>query len=146
MKHLIEIPKQIRVTALITVIGSNAFSSGIPRNVAFINCIPCANGRTPIIFCIITGITSKGSVAPEKISMGKYRIQAITLALFMFFAIPPTNNPILKVDTIVKSQLPKNKRKEPCIFTFQNSITAKNKVSIDTMQSTVYKGLHRVGI
>ena len=119
LKHLIEIPKQIRVTALMIITGSNAFSSGIPRNAAFISCIPCVNGKTLIIFCIIIGITSKGSVAPENISMGKYRIQAITLALFMFFAIPPTNNPILKVDTIVKSQLPKNKRKEPCIFIFQ---------------------------
>ena len=81
-----------------------------------------------------TGITSKGSVAPEKISMGKYRIQAITLALFMFLAIPPTNKPILKVDTIVKNQLPKKSRKEPCTSIFQNNMAAGNKVSIDTMQ------------
>ena len=80
------------------------------------------------------GITSKGSVAPEKISMGKYKIQAITLALFMFLAIPPTNRPMLNVDTIVKNQLPKNKRKEPCILIFQNSIATGKRVRIDTTQ------------
>ena len=80
------------------------------------------------------GITSKGSVAPEKISIGKYKIQAITLALFIFLAIPPTNRPILKVDTIVKSQLPKNSKIEPCILIFQNSIATENNVSIDMTQ------------
>ena len=66
-----------------------------------------------MIFCIAVGITSNGSVAPEKISIGKYKIQAMTLALFIFLAIPPTNRPMLNVDTIVSSQLPKNKSKEP---------------------------------
>ena len=83
---------------------------------------------------MVMGITSKGSVVPEKISMGKYKIQAITLALFIFLAIPPTNNPILKVDTIVKSQLPKNNSKAPCILISQNSMAARNRVSIETMQ------------
>ena len=45
----------------------------------------------------IPGITSKGSVAPEKISMGKYKRQAITLAIFSFFAMPPTSIPMLKI-------------------------------------------------
>ena len=95
---------------------------------------PCVNGKIPIIFCMAAGMTSKGSVAPEKISIGKYRIQAATLALLVFFAIPPTNNPILKVDSIVKSQLPKNKRKDPCILIFQNSMAAGNRVIIDRIQ------------
>ena len=87
-----------------------------------------------MIFCIAAGITSNGSVVPEKISIGKYKIQAMTLALFIFLAIPPTNRPMLNVDTIVSNQLPKNKSKEPCIFIFQNSIANRNKVSMDTTQ------------
>ena len=59
-----------------------------------------------MIFCIAAGITSNGSVVPEKISIGKYKIQAMTLALFIFLAIPPTNRPMLNVDTIVSNQLP----------------------------------------
>jgi hypothetical protein len=40
--------------------------------------------------------------------MGKYKRQAITLAIFSFFAMPPTIIPMLKVETRVRSQLPKN--------------------------------------
>ena len=127
-----EIPKQIIATAHITITGKNALLTGDPRNAAFINWIPCVNGKTLIIFCIADGMTSKGRVAPEKISAGKYKILAATLALFVFLAIPPTNRPMLNVDTIVKSQIPKNKRKEPCILIFQNSIAAGKSVRIDT--------------
>ena len=88
------------------------------------------------IFCITVGITSNGSVAPEKINMGKYKMQAITLALFEFFAIPPTIIPMLRVDTIVISQLPKNASQEPLILTFQISIAVGTRVSIDTRQYT----------
>ena len=102
LKHFMEIPKQIRVTAPITTTGIRAFSIGNPRNAAFINWIPCVIGKTLMIFCMETGITSKGSVVPEKISMGKYKRQAITLAVFIFLAIPPTNRPMLNVDTIVQ--------------------------------------------
>lgn len=91
-------------------------------------------GKTLTIFCISAGITSNGSVAPEKISIGKYKIQAITLALFEFLAIPPTIIPILRTDTIVSSQLPKNANHEPLILTFHISIAAGIRVSIDTRQ------------
>ena len=50
-------------------------------------------------------MTSKVRVVPEKINIGKNNKQAMTLALFEFFAIPPTIIPILKVDIIVSSQL-----------------------------------------
>ena len=96
------------VTDDITTIGSHIFAAGKPRNVNFISQIPWVSGKTLTIFCIAVGITSKGSVAPEKINIGKYRTQAITLAFFEFFAMPPTIIPILKVDIIVRSQLPKN--------------------------------------
>lgn len=122
------------VTALITVSGSSALSIGNPRKSAFINCIPCVNGKNPITLCMTAGRTSKGIVAPEKISMGKYIIQPMMLALFVFFAIPPTSKPILKVDIIVNSQLPKNKRIEPCSLIFQNNIAAGNNVNIDITQ------------
>ena len=134
LKHLTAIPKQIIIMVPITAMGKRTFSVGNPRNVAFINCMPCVNGKIPIIFCIATGITSNGSVAPEKISMGKYKRHEITLALFIFLATPPTSKPILNVDTIVSIQLPKNKIKEPCIDIFQNTTPTRNKVSIDTLQ------------
>ena len=73
-------------------------------------------------------MTSKGRVVPEKINIGKYNKQAITFALFEFFAIPPTIIPILKVDIIVNSQLPKNVNHEPCIVTFQKIIATGIKV------------------
>lgn len=124
------------VTAAITTIGNQAFSIGKPRKADFINRIPCVIGKTHTIFCITAGITSKGSVAPEKINIGKYRIQAITLALFEFFAIPPTIIPILRVDTIVSSQLPKYADHEPRILTFHISIAVGMSVSIDARQYT----------
>ena len=61
-------------------------------------------------------------------------MQAITLAIFEFFAMPPTIIPILKVDTIVRNQLPKNAGHEPCIDTFQISMAAGMSVSIDTAE------------
>ena len=99
------------VTIPITAAGTQTDSVCIPRKAAFISCIPCASGKRATIFCIIPGITSKGSVAPEKISMGNYKRQAITLAIFSFFAMPPTSIPMLKVETRVRSQLPRNTRK-----------------------------------
>lgn len=67
-------------------------------------------------------------------SMGKYRMQAITLAFLAFFAIPPAIIPMLKADTIVKSQLPVNASHKPCISTFQNKIAAAIKVAINTAE------------
>ena len=97
----------------ITIIGNMELSSVTPRNIAFISWIPWVRGNTLIIFCMISGMTSKGNVAPEKMSMGKYRIQAITLALLAFLAIPPTIMPILNVERTVRSQLPINPIQEP---------------------------------
>lgn len=61
---------QITVTATIAAIGNHTFSVGKPRKADFINIIPCAIGKIPTIFCITVGITSNGSVAPEK-NIGK---------------------------------------------------------------------------
>ena len=82
LKNLTAIPVQTIATADITTTGSHQFSAGKPRNADFISSIPCVNGNMLTIFCIMGGITSKGRVAPEKISIGKYKMQAITLALF----------------------------------------------------------------
>ena len=124
------------VTITITTIGNQVFGVGKPRKVDFISWIPCVIGKTLTIFCITAGITSKGSVAPEKINIGKYKIQAITLALFEFFAIPPTIIPILRVVTIASNQLPKNANQSPLILTFHISIAVGISVSIDTRQYT----------
>ena len=43
----------------------------IPKKVFFIIVSPCVRGNTPTSFCIAVGITSRGSVVPEKISIGK---------------------------------------------------------------------------
>lgn len=43
----------------------------IPKNVFFIIVSPCVSGKTRTIFCIAIGMTSMGSVVPEKTSMGK---------------------------------------------------------------------------
>ena len=110
------------VTASITRTGSHTFESGVPKKAAFISWIPCVIGKNCTTVCIPFGITSKGRVAPENISIGKYRIQAITLAVSAFLAIPPTIIPILKVETIVKDQLPINVSHDPCTSTFQKSI------------------------
>ena len=79
-------------------------------------------------------MTSKGNVAPENISIGKYNTLAITLAVLVFFAMPPTIIPMLKVDTIVSSQLPRNPVHEPYILIFQNIVPATIKVTTDTIQ------------
>ena len=79
----------------------------------FISCMPWVKGNTLIIFCTLSGITSKGRVAPEKISMGKYSTQAITLAFLVFLAIPPTIMPMLNVESTVRSQLPANPPQKP---------------------------------
>ena len=127
---------QTTVTAAKTVTGSNTFRTGKPRNADFISIMPCVSGKKLTIFCIKPGITSNGSVAPEKISIGKYKTQAITLALFEFFATPPTIIPILSVDNIVSSQLPKKADQEPPILIFHISIAVTMSVSIDTIQYT----------
>lgn len=134
LKNFTAILVHITVTAAITATGIHPFFVVKPRKADFISSMPCVSGKTLTIFCIAGGITSKGSVVPEKISIGKYKTQAITLALFEFFATPPTIIPILNVDTIVKSQLPKNAGSEPFILTFHISIAAGKRVIIDTIQ------------
>ena len=64
--------------------------SGVPKKVDFISWMPCVIGKNCTTVCIPFGITSKGRVAPENMSIGKYNIQAITLAVLAFWAIPPT--------------------------------------------------------
>ena len=86
MKHLIATPEQITVTASITNSGIHTFESGVPKKVDFISWMPCVIGKNCTIVCIPFGITSKGKVAPENMSIGKYRIQAITLAVLVFYS------------------------------------------------------------
>ena len=54
-----------------TQTGSRTLSAPMPRNAFFIMVSPCVRGRTLTILCIAVGMTSIGSVVPEKISMGK---------------------------------------------------------------------------
>lgn len=62
---------QSAVTPTITQIGNRILSVLIPKNVFFIIVSPCVSGKTLTIFCIAIGMTSMGSVVPEKTSMGK---------------------------------------------------------------------------
>ena len=62
---------QSAVTPNMTPIGSKALPVLMPKNVFFIMEIPCVSGKTLTVFCIAFGITSIGSVVPEKTSMGK---------------------------------------------------------------------------
>lgn len=53
------------------------------------------------------------------------------------FCVPgdsPSISPILRVDTIVSSQLPRNAGREPWIVTRQNSMEASSSVTRDTAQ------------
>ena len=67
-----------------TTTGIQICSTNCPKEVAFISWIPWVSGNRETIFCITPGMTSKGSVAPENISIGKYSALAITLAIFSF--------------------------------------------------------------
>ena len=62
---------QSAVTPNITQIGNSIPSAPMPRNAFFIIVSPCVSGKKPTTFCIAFGITSMGSVVPEKTSMGK---------------------------------------------------------------------------
>ena len=62
---------QRAATPSITQIGSQVLPVLTPKNVFFIIVSPCVSGKTLTIFCIAFGITSIGSVVPEKTSMGK---------------------------------------------------------------------------
>ncbi len=62
---------QAAVRPSITPTGSKMHPASSPRKAFFIIPIPCVSGKTLTIFCIAFGITSSGSVVPEKTSMGK---------------------------------------------------------------------------
>ena len=62
---------QIAVTASMTQIGDRTLPVPIPKNVCFISVMPCVSGKKLTILCIMGGMTSTGSVVPEKISIGK---------------------------------------------------------------------------
>ena len=70
-KNRMASPLQTTVTPTITQTGSRTVPVPIPRNACFIIVMPCVSGKKPTIFCIAFGMTSTGSVVPEKISMGK---------------------------------------------------------------------------
>lgn len=62
---------QSAATPVITQIGNRMFPVLIPKKVFFIIVSPCVSGKKLTILCIAVGMTSMGSVVPEKISMGK---------------------------------------------------------------------------
>lgn len=62
---------QSAITPTITPIGSRMFPVFAPKNALFIMVSPCVSGKNPTIRRITAGMTSKGSVVPEKISIGK---------------------------------------------------------------------------
>lgn len=54
-----------------TQTGSRTLSVRMPKNACCIIVSPCVSGKKLTIFCIAGGMTSRGNVVPEKISMGK---------------------------------------------------------------------------
>ena len=98
--------------------------------------MPCVNGKSFTTPCIASDMTSRGRVAPEKTSMGKYKMQATMLAYLASFATPPTIKPILNVNATARSQLPPKAKREPSILTSQITAAASAKVSRD---AAVYK-------
>ena len=132
LKHFTATPVHKMVTVPMTAAGIQTDPVCIPREAAFISCIPCVSGKRETIFCTVSGITSKGSVAPEKTSIGKYSRQAMTLAIFSFFAIPPTIIPMLNVETRVRSQLPRNAAGLPGSLTPHKTAPMGKTSAIDT--------------
>ena len=59
------------VSTSITQIGNRILPVLMPKNVFFIIVSPCVSGKILTIFCIAFGMTSIGSVVPEKTGMGK---------------------------------------------------------------------------
>ena len=99
-------PEQTTVTPAITATGSKTFSPVSPRKVFFISAIPCVKGKKLTHFCITFGITSTGSVVPEKISIGKYRRLVATFIDFAVRHRAATRRPIENIETIVSSHTP----------------------------------------
>lgn len=96
--HQVMALRQLHNTPFITILLSIVKL----REALFKSFIPCVNGNKSATFCNACGITSYGSVAPEKISIGKYKILATTLAILVFLATPPTINPILNIEIITR--------------------------------------------
>lgn len=108
--------------ATIKIIENITFSIGKAKKVHFNSLIPCVNGSTSAIFCNAVGITSYGKVAPEKISIGKYRILATVLAILVLGDIPPTIIPILNIDNMTRTNERKNFQNEPIILKSKNNV------------------------
>ena len=113
LKNLIATNEQTKAIATIAKIGSRTLSRGKPSIADFSILIPCVNGKMSMAFCIVVGITSYGSVAPEKMSIGKYNTLAIMPADLEFLAIPPTIIPMLNIDIITNKYELKNNIHEP---------------------------------
>ena len=67
LKNFTAIMLQITAISSIKITAPVTLSVGSPSVTFFSIFIPCVNGRTFTIFCIKSGITSYGRVAPEKI-------------------------------------------------------------------------------
>lgn len=105
----------IIIITIIKQIGKVILSIGRPKAVPFSNFIPCVSGSISANFCKAVGMISYGSVAPENISIGKYKILATVLAVFMFGAIPPTIIPMLNIDSMTNKNDKKKCKNEPII-------------------------------
>ena len=70
LKHFTATPVHKMVTVPMTAAGIQTASVCIPREAAFISCIPCVSGKRATIFCMVSGITS-GQRGPGKNQHGK---------------------------------------------------------------------------
>ena len=90
---------QSAATPSMTPIGSRTLPALMPKNVFFIIVSPCVSGKMLTIFCIAFGMTSIGSVVPEKTSMGRswcfflHRLHPAVRIPFRFLPKDPDDRP-----------------------------------------------------
>lgn len=129
----------MQTTAMPTIIitGITMSDAGKPREAALRSLMPCVSGRISDIFWRADGITSYGSVAPEKINIGKYKMLAITPAILVFGATPPTIMPMLNIDSMTNRYPPRKSLQEPNRENPKNILAAANKRTNDTIEYIV---------
>ena len=70
--------------------------------------------------------------------MGKYKILAITLAVFISGAMPPTISPMLNMDSITKIYVSKKPPKEPLNLQPKNKESVPKTISNDSKEYIAY--------
>ena len=115
----------------ITITGTMTLLDARPRLAFFRIFIPCVKGIMSAIFWSVAGIISYGNVAPEKISIGKYKRLAIIPAVFGFFETPPAIIPMLNIVSITKKYPARNSARLPFILKPKKQKATMNRLTKD---------------